>query len=212
MCADGAAPATRRCAGPSRHTERHPDASLRLCPDCSTKLWPKVISRRVRFHDLRHPTVALPLRTGIDPHPVQRILRPQDIRTTTGTRGHLLVEDLRSAVESLGLPKAADFAPPLRRPPAQTEKSPEPEVDHPSDSRAFFGMRPEGFEPPTLGFEERPQRYAGPCRGVQARAIPAPWVTHRVLAVAARCSPNPMFWGALGERVRSAQARGRRRG
>jgi len=41
------------------------------------------------------------LRAGVDPHRVQPILRHSDVRTTTGVYGHLLVEDLRSAINSI---------------------------------------------------------------------------------------------------------------
>ena len=44
------------------------------------------------------------LRAGLDPHRVQRILRHSDVRTTTSVYGHLLVEDLRSAVNSIARP------------------------------------------------------------------------------------------------------------
>ena len=44
------------------------------------------------------------LRAGVDPHRVQRILRHSDVRTTTSVYGHLLVEDLRSAVNSIARP------------------------------------------------------------------------------------------------------------
>ncbi len=65
------------------------------------KLWPKALPRPTRFHDLRHTTATLLLRAGVDPSRVQRVLRHRDVKTTTGTYGHLDVEDLRSAVEKL---------------------------------------------------------------------------------------------------------------
>ncbi len=40
-------------------------------------------------------------RNGTNPHYVQRILRHADMRTTTSTYGHLDVEDLRAAVNTL---------------------------------------------------------------------------------------------------------------
>ena len=55
----------------------------------------------MRFHDLRHTTATLLLRAGVDAHRVQRLLRHRDVRTTTGTYGHLDVEDLRAAIEKL---------------------------------------------------------------------------------------------------------------
>jgi len=41
------------------------------------------------------------LRAGVDAHRVQRILRHSDLRTTTDVYAHLLVEDLRSAINSI---------------------------------------------------------------------------------------------------------------
>jgi hypothetical protein len=55
----------------------------------------------MRFHDLRHSAATLLLRAGVDLHRVQRILRHRDVKLTTGTYAHLLVEDLRAAVEAL---------------------------------------------------------------------------------------------------------------
>ena len=65
------------------------------------KLCPKALLRKMRFHDLRHTTATLLLRAGVDLHRVQRILRHRDVKLTTDTYGHLDVEDLRSAVETL---------------------------------------------------------------------------------------------------------------
>src|SRR5258707_10351310 len=65
------------------------------------RLWPRAVPRPIRFHDLRHSAATLMLRAGVDPHRVQRILRHSDVRTTTGVYGHLLVEDLRSAINSI---------------------------------------------------------------------------------------------------------------
>ena len=103
----------RRCkaAGKAGHTARHSDAALRRCEACGMKLWPKALPRPMRFHDLRHTTATLLLRAGVDAHRVQRILRHSDVRTTTGTYGHLDVEDLRCAMgllaPSIGLRKDA---------------------------------------------------------------------------------------------------------
>ncbi len=90
----------RTSTGP--HVERHPDPALRLCPKCQMKLWPKAIWRKMRFHDMRHSCATILLRAGVDPHRVQRILRHASVVTTTGTYGHLLAEDLREAMGSLG--------------------------------------------------------------------------------------------------------------
>jgi len=43
-------------------------------------------------------------------HRVQRILRHASVTTTTGTYGHLALEDLRDAVSRIGPEKSAPFA------------------------------------------------------------------------------------------------------
>ena len=48
----------------------------------------------MRFHDLRHTTGTLLLRSGIQMQHVQRILRHADIKLTVDMYGHLVVEDL----------------------------------------------------------------------------------------------------------------------
>jgi integrase len=101
----------RRCKGRGTpHVEKHADAALRRCPTCNAKLWPKAIPRPMRFHDLRHTAATLMLRAGVDAHRVQRILRHASVTTTTGTYGHLALEDLRDAVSRIGPEKAASFA------------------------------------------------------------------------------------------------------
>ena len=54
----------------------------------------------MRFHDLRHTFATELLRQGVDVHRVQRLMRHSDVRVTTGTYSHLLVEDLRAAVDA----------------------------------------------------------------------------------------------------------------
>lgn len=76
----------------------------RLCPKCKFTLWPVAIPREMRFHDLRHTCATLLLKAGVPVQHVQRILRHSSITTTVGTYGHLMTEDLRSAVEKLGPP------------------------------------------------------------------------------------------------------------
>jgi integrase-like protein len=64
----------------------------------------------MRFHDLRHGFATELLRRGVDIHRVQRLMRHSDMRVTTGIYGHLMLEDLRAAVEiSTSLP---GFQPP----------------------------------------------------------------------------------------------------
>ena len=106
---------SRRCKAAARLpcAERHPDARLRTCRTCGMKLWLRAIPRPMRFHDLRHSAATLRLRAGVDIHRVQRILRHRDVKLTTGTYAHLLVEDLRAAVEALPAstdpPKSREF-------------------------------------------------------------------------------------------------------
>ncbi len=99
----------RRCKSRGTpYVERHADAALRRCPACGAKLWPKAIPRPMRFHDLRHTAATLMLRAGVDAHRVQRILRHASVTTTTGTYGHLALEDLREAVSRIGPAPFAD--------------------------------------------------------------------------------------------------------
>jgi integrase len=96
------------------HSERAADNERRFCPNCLKRtngsgkplahprgraLWPKAIPLRMRFHDLRHGFATELLRRGVDVHRVQRLMRHSDVRVTTGIYGHLIVEDLRAAVE-----------------------------------------------------------------------------------------------------------------
>jgi len=99
---DGWEHVCRRCKARGKpYSERAVDSRERRCPNCNMRLWPRALARHIRFHDLRHSAATLMLRAGVDPHRVQRILRHSDVRTTTGVYGHLLVEDLRSAINSI---------------------------------------------------------------------------------------------------------------
>ena len=97
------------------HKERHQDREQRYCPNCVKRtdgtgkpaattrgrmLWPKALQLPMRFHDLRHTFATQLLRQGVDVHRVQRLMRHSDVRVTTGTYSHLLVEDLRAAVDA----------------------------------------------------------------------------------------------------------------
>src|SRR5207248_5667124 len=99
------------------HVERHGDGELRTCRKCNMKLWPTAKVRPMRFHDLRHTTATMLLRERVDAHRVQRLLRHRDVKTTTGTYGHLVVEDLREAINLL---PPAPFAPSLLQGPGPT--------------------------------------------------------------------------------------------
>jgi len=97
------------------HKERQQDREQRYCPTCLKRtdgtgkpakhvrgrlLWPKGLPLKMRFHDLRHTFATELLRQGVDVHRVQRLMRHSDVRVTTGTYSHLLVEDLRPAVDA----------------------------------------------------------------------------------------------------------------
>src|SRR5207253_362445 len=111
--------------------------------------------RKMRFHDLRHSTATLLLRAGVDLHRVQRILRHKDVKLTTDTYGHLDVEDLRAAVETL--PKSnvvdADFS--IEALPA-AEKTPRRATRLLPDSISpkSKGPGPENFSSETGAFTE----------------------------------------------------------
>ena len=93
----------RRCkAKGTPYVERHADATLRHCPRCQMKLWPRPLKSKMRFHDLRHTAATIMLRAGVDPHRVQRVVRHASVTTTTGTYAHLAIEDLRDAVSKIG--------------------------------------------------------------------------------------------------------------
>jgi integrase len=84
-------------------TEIRSDSPDRMkCPKCKFALWPAAIARDFRFHDLRHSFATNLLKSGVSIWYVQRLLRHSSITTTLDTYGHLLTEDLRSAVENLG--------------------------------------------------------------------------------------------------------------
>lgn len=72
------------------------------CPTCNMLMWCSPVARRFVFHDLRHTCATLLLKAGVPVQHVQRILRHATITITVDTYGHLLTEDLRSAVEKLG--------------------------------------------------------------------------------------------------------------
>lgn len=81
------------------HTETHPDDAPRRCPQCAMKLWPEGLPRFKRFHDLRHSLVTILMRRGVPMQHIQRIARHADIKVTLDTYGHLVVEDLREAIQ-----------------------------------------------------------------------------------------------------------------
>ncbi|RYF51186.1 MAG: site-specific integrase, partial [Cytophagaceae bacterium] len=85
------------------------DAELRRCPKDRSKLWPKAVVRKIRFHDLRHTTASLLMMNGANPAAVQRILRHSDPKITTEVYGHLSPGYLRAEADKLSFnPPEAD--------------------------------------------------------------------------------------------------------
>jgi integrase len=74
----------RRCKSRGTpYVEQHAAPTLRRCPTCRAKLWPKAILRPMRFHDLRHTAATLMLRAGVDAppraaHPAARLRDDHD--------------------------------------------------------------------------------------------------------------------------------------
>lgn len=96
----------RRCKARGRKTPPLVSATSEplRCSACNMMMWCSAVARPFRFHDLRHTCATLLLKAGVPVQHVQRILRHASITITVGTYGHLLTEDLRSAVEKLGPP------------------------------------------------------------------------------------------------------------
>ena len=101
----------------------------------------------MRFHDLRHSVATLLLRERVDAHRVQRLLRHRDVKTTTGTYGHLVVEDLREAINLL---PPAPFAASLLQDPGPTPHGVQNSTIETSEIHGFGLERETGFEPATL--------------------------------------------------------------
>jgi hypothetical protein len=74
------------------------------------------------------------LRAGVDAHRVQRILRHASVTTTTGTYGHLALEDLRDAVTRIGPKNPAPFADSLLTDPARALPALKRTEDLPSEN------------------------------------------------------------------------------
>ncbi len=111
------------------------------------KLWPTAKVRPMRFHDLRHSVATLLLRERVDAHRVQRLLRHRDVKTTTGTYGHLVVEDLRDAINLLPpSPFAASLLQDPRSTPARVHNS----TIGNEENQGLEMERETGVEPATL--------------------------------------------------------------
>lgn len=92
--------------------ELHPTEGPFRCHQCNMLLYPKALVRDIDGHGMRHTCATLLIKAGVPVTHVQRILRHASIKITVDTYGHLLTEDLRSAVEKLG-PQ------PVQKPPQQ---------------------------------------------------------------------------------------------
>jgi hypothetical protein len=111
------------------------------------KLWPTAKVRPMRFHDLRHTTATLLLRERVDAHRVQRVLRHRDVKTTTSVYGHLVVEDLRDAINLL---PASPFAASLLQASTPMPAGEQTVALDAEENPLFELERETGFEPATL--------------------------------------------------------------
>ncbi len=159
------------------HKEAAHDAEPRFCPTClkltdgrgnqvehprGRRLWPVALHVPMRFHDLRHTFATALLRAGVDVHRVQRLMRHGDVRMTTGTYAHLLVEDLRAVLDAhthLALPPGAEPAAATAR--AAVGEGSAPTAPQPAEILPMVARREAesqrgkleretGFEPATL--------------------------------------------------------------
>ena len=111
------------------------------------KLWPKRVVQSIRFHDLRHTTATLLLRSGVPLVVVQKVLRHRDPKLTEAVYGHLATDYLRAEVNRLkleGMPEApqlravdAGRVPPVSPTFRKTQKGPEQPRRILSDSDPF---------------------------------------------------------------------------
>lgn len=89
-------------------SEETRDGALRLCPKCKQmKLWPKILHRDMRFHDLRGTTATLLARAGVGLVIAQRLLRHSDPRLTANIYSRVDLADLQAGVDRMGIPGAA---------------------------------------------------------------------------------------------------------
>jgi hypothetical protein len=151
-----------------QHVDESQEQTLRCCPRCQMKLWPRPVVRPIRFHDLRHTTATLLLRSGVPLVVVQKVLRHRDPKLTEAVYGHLETDYLRAEVnrlkpEGMPIPEAprrraavGRVTPALPTRP-KTSKGPERRGKNPSISDPFTqsgrqdsNLRPLGPEPSAL--------------------------------------------------------------
>jgi integrase len=89
----------RRCKSKGQpYEEEYSDKDSRECPKCGMKLWARAIKKPIRFHDLRHSTATILLKKEVPLQHVQRLMRHSTPTVTANTYGHMVVEDLRGAL------------------------------------------------------------------------------------------------------------------
>ena len=116
------------------HVEESQDQTSRRCPQCQMKLWPKPVVRPIRFHDLRHTTATLLLRSGVPlvvvregPSPQ----RPEAHRGRLRPSGHGLPAREVNRLKLQGMPEPPNCGPgrwpcpPVFPTSAKTPKGPE---------------------------------------------------------------------------------------
>jgi len=187
------------------HSERAKDNGVRRCPVHKHLLWPRAITRRIRFHDLRHTTASLLMMAGANPAAVQRILRHADPRITMEVYGHLSAGYLRSEVNLLrfalpseapvaasgascdgtgeGAPALTDanpFTAPLLPDPPPGSEAPVGPVTEPLENKGDDGARHRGFEPLTYGSGGQILMSAPKCMTVQTAWKAVPRILPRV--------------------------------
>jgi integrase len=106
------------------HNELSADNASRRCPKCDMKLWSTGIVRPIRFHDTRHTTATLLLKSGVPLVTVQKILRHTDSRITSEVYGHLDLTDMHDGMKKLSEKMPVPFA----LPPA-TDENPSQAVE-----------------------------------------------------------------------------------
>lgn len=100
-----------KAAGRERVFEYHPDDKDRRCKACRAKLISTPVPLGMVFHDLRHSCITMLIRAKAPWPQIQKIARHANITTTLGTYGHLDVEDLRGAINSIAAPTPATGGP-----------------------------------------------------------------------------------------------------